>query len=69
MYNQYTQSPTPLESDAQGLDCWRGNMDPFKFPPRNQSLLALGMSLACGCHLGGGVERSLGLGGGICGFC
>lgn len=35
-------SPTPLERNVQGLGCWKGNMDPFKFPPRDQSLLALG---------------------------
>lgn len=31
-------------------------MDPFKFPPRCQSLLALGMSLAGACSLAGGVK-------------
>lgn len=51
----------PLESNAQGLGHWRGNMNPTKFPPKNQSLLALGMSLACGRPLGGGVEGRLGV--------
>lgn len=36
-------------------------MNPTKFPPKNQSLLALGMSLACGRPLGGGVEGRLGV--------
>ena len=34
-------------------------MDPFKFPTRCQSLLALGMSLAGGCSLAGGVKRKV----------
>lgn len=36
-------------------------MDPFKFPPQGPSLLALGMSSAGGCHLGGGVRGRLGI--------
>lgn len=36
-------------------------MDPFKFPLQGPSLLALGMSSAGGCHLGGGVRGRLGI--------
>lgn len=54
--NQYTWSPTPLESNTYGLDCWGAIWTHSNFLPETNLSKFWGKSLAGGCYLGPWVQ-------------